>query len=180
MQLDFLNTDEVKNLLIDYNRSFDGGLFSNAFVGNKLKLTLDKSVRSDKILWLESNSSNPAHVMLFSKLEALRLERNQALYLGLLDIEGHYAFYSERALYQKHLDAFKDDDSRVLSMILYLNENWKVGDGGELLMHTEIIQKIEPRAGTLVVFLSHKIEHEVLEANKPRKSFAAWFKKRLV
>jgi len=180
VQQDFLSTNEVKNLLIDFNRSLDDGLFSAASVGNKLKATLDPGIRSDKIFWLDTKACSGAQAVLFKKLEALRLECNQSLYLGLLDVEGHYAFYAEKALYQKHLDAFRDDDSRVLSVILYLNENWQKGDGGELLLHTAEPQKVEPRAGTLVVFLSNKIEHEVLESHKPRKSFAAWFKKRPV
>lgn len=178
VQQNFLSTDEVKNLLIDFDHSFDEGLFSAALVGNKLKATLDKGIRGDKIYWLNADAPTAAQSVLFSKLEALRLACNQALYLGLLDIEGHYALYSEKALYQKHLDAFKDDDARVLSVILYLNENWMQGDGGELLLHTDLPREVEPRAGALVVFLSRNIEHEVLVAHKPRKSFVAWFKKR--
>ena len=39
-----------------------------------------------------------------------------------------------------------------------------------------VATEVEPRAGTLVAFLSEKIPHEVLAATRERYSIAGWFR----
>lgn len=38
------------------------------------------------------------------------------------------------AFYRRHLDRFRDDDRRMVSAVLYLNEDWQPQDGGQLRM----------------------------------------------
>ena len=46
--------------------------------------------------------------------------------MGIVESEFHYAVYGAGTFYQKHVDAFQNDDRRTLSMVLYLNdEEWK-------------------------------------------------------
>ncbi len=178
VQRDFLNSSELKNICEEMSLLYESGAFKSSAIGNHNKITRDASVRSDEIYWLDSYSPTPPQSIVLSALEKIRLECNEKMFLGLLNFEGHYAVYSKNSFYQKHFDSFKDDDSRVLSVVIYFNEWWKNGDGGELALHTKAPVIVEPRAGTLVVFLSHQIEHEVLPAHEIRRSFSGWFKRR--
>ena len=62
-------------------------------------------------------------------------------------------------------------------MILYLNDNWKEKDGGELtIYHNVHTQIISPLNGKCVFFKSSELEHEVLLNQKPRLSITGWLK----
>ena len=61
-------------------------------------------------------------------------------------------------------------------MVLYLNEAWQPGDGGELALYIDDKQYcIEPVAKRLLLFRSDKVPHEVLETHKDRYSLTGWF-----
>ncbi len=68
----------------------------------------------------------------------------------------------------------------MLSIVTYLNDDWQDSDGGELIIYTEdgdnIAERVYPRAGTVVVFLSEVFAHEVLPATRDRYSIAGWFR----
>jgi SM-20-related protein len=96
--------------------------------------------------------------------------------LGMESIEAHYALYPTGAGYLRHRDRFRNNDSRVLSLVCYLNPDWPADAGGALRLHLpDGAIDIAPRTGTVVMFLSDEIEHEVLPATQPRLSIAAWF-----
>src|SRR5690606_40913567 len=81
--------------------------------------------------------------------------------------------------YSRHLDRFKDNPLRTVSVVLYLNSQWQPGDGGELRLHLpEGSVDVAPRAGTLAVFMSDSILHEVLPARRQRASLVGWFRRR--
>ncbi len=62
-------------------------------------------------------------------------------------------------------------------MIMYLNAQWELKDGGELcIYHTDHTQTIAPLNGTCVFFKSSELEHEVLITNKPRLSITGWLR----
>ncbi len=113
-------------------------------------------------------------------LEMLKTYLNRRLFLGLFSVESHFAYYQKGDFYKRHVDAFRGESNRVLSLVTYLNPLWSADDGGELVMyaddndHTGI--KILPKLGTMVVFLSEVFEHEVLPAKKDRYSIASWFR----
>jgi len=153
--------------------------FSSAGIGRKHHLHQDNSFRSDKIHWLESSS--PAEHSYLLWMEKLRLTINQRLFMGLFDYEAHFAHYAVGAHYKRHLDAFQGSTNRVLSTVFYLNPQWQEEDGGELLMYKNetsqaVLQRITPKMGTLLIFLSGQFPHEVLTAHRNRYSIAGWFR----
>jgi len=136
-------------------------------------------LRGDSTLWLDDPACGPSARALLAALDALRGELNRRLLLGLDEVEAHFAHYPPGAGYARHRDRFRSDDARVLSLVVYLNPNWPDDAGGALRLHLpEGALDIAPRLGTVAVFLSDAVEHEVLPANRARFSVAAWFRQR--
>ena len=136
-------------------------------------------IRGDYIRWLEDCPSTEAGDVYLKAMDRLRDTLNRTLFLGLDIYETHYALYPPGAGYQKHIDRFKDSPLRTVSVVLYLNSRWQPGDGGELRLHLpEGVRDVEPRAGTLAVFMSDRIVHEVLPARRERASLVGWFRRR--
>jgi SM-20-related protein len=142
----------------------------------------DAVVRGDVVSWLD-HAREVDHLYL-TAMEDLRISLNQQLYLGLFDYECHYAIYGGGTHYDKHLDALAGRKNRVLSTVVYLNSEWAVADGGELILYRGsdaiAIARILPRPGLMVLFLSEDFPHEVLTANRSRHSIAGWFSGRVV
>ncbi len=116
-------------------------------------------------------------------LEQLRLAVNESLLVGLFEFEGHFAVYPPGTFYRRHLDRFSDHDARVLTCILYLNEDWDADDGGQLRIHSDAIAPaaqldVLPEGGTFVGFLSAEFPHEVLPARCERMAITGWFRRR--
>lgn len=114
-------------------------------------------------------------------IDSLRAALNKSLYIGVMDTECHYARYPVGASYKTHLDRFGDHDLRVISLIFYLNERWQDDEGGELLIHHQTDNRVErvlPRCGTMVAFLSAQFPHEVLPATRPRLALTGWMRRR--
>lgn len=111
-----------------------------------------ESIRSDQIRWWTENEDHPARQNLLELLNDLKTELNRRLLLGLWDFEMHDAVYRHGQSYQRHIDAFQRDNLRVLSFVLYLNENWEEKHGGTLLLHPQGRNSImiSPTIGTLV------------------------------
>jgi len=100
-----------------------------------------------------------------------------------------YAYYPKGGFYRRHRDAIPKSASvlRCFSLLLYLNQDWKREDGGELRMHFDSggdflpdgeaanFIDVEPRAGTLVLFRSDKVPHEVLDTNSERLAVVGWY-----
>lgn len=163
-------TTRVKNL--------DSHTLKPAAIGRADSQQLNTAIRRDKINWLDNtNRTDKAFLEL---MDALRTAINQSIYLGLFDYEAHYAVYQPGDFYKKHIDALKGKSNRVLSTVLYLNEQWQDKDAGELLLYSDdgknIIETVTPHNGTMVIFLSEQFPHEVLAARKTRYSIAGWFR----
>ena len=137
-------------------------------------------IRGDRTHWLDDHAPAPAEVALLVRFEALRRVVNEALFLGLVEIEAHYALYPPGAAYARHRDRFRDDDARVLSCVLYLNHGWAAADGGALRLYLadDAALDVAPEGGTLVCFLADRFDHEVLPARRPRLSIAGWFRQK--
>ncbi|MEO5914215.1 MAG: 2OG-Fe(II) oxygenase [Luteolibacter sp.] len=135
-------------------------------------------------MWLDPQGFSAEQLIYLATLETLRLAMNQRFYLGLFEFEGHFAIYPEGAFYKAHLDRHSGTSDRIVTVILYLNPDWKPGDGGELKLWTTVGDRdgefvlIEPRMGTLVCFMAGDFWHEVLPANKSRLSITGWFRQR--
>lgn len=150
-----------------------------AAVGRSGEQKVLPQVRGDHIRWLDDCAACPAHAAYLQAMDALQRTLNRTLLLGLDHYETHYALYPPGAGYRRHVDRFKDSPLRTVSVVLYLNSQWQPGDGGELRLHLpDGIVDVEPRAGTLAVFMSDSIEHEVLLARRHRASLVGWFRRR--
>jgi len=151
---------------------------NEAKIGRGAERQQVKSIRSDKTLWLEGHEESERAYLEW--MESLKMAMNRELYLGLVDYEAHFAHYEEGAFYQKHLDVLKGSNKRLLTTVFYLTPQWQEGDGGELLIYDKsgegVLEKVPPRMGTMVIFLSDKFPHEVLPSKIDRYSIAGWFK----
>ena len=145
-----------------------------AGVGRQGQHQLNQQVRRDHTAWLSQN--NPVQQQYLQQMAQLQQDMNRRCFLGLIDFEAHYARYQQGDFYQKHLDAFVGRSNRVLSTVCYLNT---LEQGGELLIYNEqdqLISRVQPNAGTLVIFESCRFPHEVLPATTTRYSIAGWFR----
>lgn len=150
-----------------------------AGVGRGTGHVRDRSVRRDRIAWLQGITT--PQMDLFRFLDLLRQALNERLFLGLRRFEAHYATYEPGDFYRKHVDSFTGRASRIVSLVLYLNEGWRPEHGGALQVFNrdsehEICGTIMPEAGRMVLFMSEEIPHEVLTAQRARYSLACWFR----
>jgi SM-20-related protein len=136
-------------------------------------------IRGDQTCWLQE-PLYPVERQVLDALEAVRLELNRELQLGLFDFELHYAWYPIGGAYTRHIDQPRGSDSRRISLVLYLNEIWEDADGGQLRLHGEAQQTVDiaPLGGRLIGFLSETQLHEVLPCHRERLSLAGWLRVR--
>jgi SM-20-related protein len=177
----FLSQKEVSDILS--LPDFKNGLeqFKKAGIGKSQGLQINEAIRGDYIQWLDKQTSSEPTKVYLNRLHDLVQHLNQALYLSLKDFEVHMTIYPIGSYYKRHLDQFRHDDHRKLSVICYLNENWTSENGGQLKMHLKTgSPEILPIAGRLVCFRSDQIEHEVLPANRERLSLTGWILDQLV
>ncbi|MGS0743566.1 2OG-Fe(II) oxygenase [Glaciimonas sp. GG7] len=177
-QADFLPADLVLALAAECRMRADQGVLVPAGVGRGAGVAVNAGVRGDSIAWLDAGYSAACDRYL-GIMETLREALNQTLYLGLEEYETHFAQYPPGAFYQKHIDRFRDNDRRTVSVVLYLNQGWLPEHGGALRLHMDgQHQDILPLAGSLALFLSADMPHEVLPATRERLSLTGWFKRR--
>jgi len=154
--------------------------FKRAGIGRLDGNQVRDEIRKDTTLWWEVDSPTGAQKPYIDFLKSLQSEINRTLFLGLWDFEGHYAIYEPGAFYKTHVDRFKNDSKRTVTLVTFFNESWKSTDGGLLVMETKDGARVEvqPDSGTLVVFLSDAIPHEVTTTRRKRLSFAGWYRTR--
>jgi SM-20-related protein len=135
-------------------------------------------IRNDSLFWFSETSPCLAQNEYLEKMNKLMGIINQELYLGLRQFEGHFTRYDQGGFYKKHLDQFKGNNERLISVIAYLNTP---PEGGQLRIYSrdnpDIVEiDITPKAGSLVCFLSNQIYHEVLPTTSERLSIAGWLR----
>lgn len=182
---DFVERDDVRALANECRQAWAAGEFAPGHVGRGAARERHADIRGDYVFW--HGESGPSDVMRRTRerLEELRAAVNRRMYLGLLDLECHFAVYPPGAAYARHVDTFRDGGRRAVSWVLYLNEDWRETDGGALRVYFFPRSKsfpdhfdVPPLGGTLVAFLSERFEHEVLVAARERFSLTGWFRKR--
>jgi SM-20-related protein len=175
----FLPPDLTLALAAECRGLTRSGALRSAGVGRGRMQAVRPAIRGDRILWLKAGQSAACDRYL-QIMGRLRVGLNRSLYLGLDEYESHFAFYAPGAAYLKHLDRFRDDDARTVSVVIYLNPDWLPEQGGALRLHPrgEGTQDISPQASRLVLFLSADMPHEVLPATRDRLSLAGWFRRR--
>jgi SM-20-related protein len=168
----------LTNQLFEHMNSLDSVEFSPAKIGRSQDLMQNEFIRRDEIKWI--NGESEAGTLWLDWCRQLKVFLNRRLILGLFSFESHFAKYGIGDFYKKHLDAFKGESNRILSVVLYLNPNWNPENGGELVLYEDNSDKVGikvlPTFGTLVLFLSEDFPHEVLPAKSERNSIAGWFR----
>ena len=172
------------------------GRFAAAGVGDAKTNRMDESVRSCEQCFLfpqlthSYGGDQAGRALLYGSLSGLAsdLQQSTGTPLDGLLTEGLFAYYPDGGFYKRHIDSVLGTASEIreFSYLLYLNEGWEPGDGGELRIHTDggtelappaaapSYVDVPPRAGTLVLFES-TLPHEVLETNCERLAVAGWF-----
>lgn len=170
--------EEISNSLYSYQQYLNTNRYVDAGVGRGDDFLKTEFVRTDEICWITGESD--AGRKWIDWASGLQRFLNQRLFLGLFSFESHFAHYPAGAYYKRHLDAFRGEVNRVLSVVTYLNPAWGNTDGGELVLYKDKQDreglKVVPFYGTVVVFLSEEFPHEVLPANRDRYSVAGWYR----
>jgi SM-20-related protein len=174
----FLPPALVATLAAELDGRIARGELRPAAVGAGAQRAVRREIRGDLIQWV-AGEGTVAERDALARLEALRVALNGMLQLGLHELECHYAAYPPGASYARHLDRSPAGVERVVSIVLYLNPDWREHDGGELRLHAPGGPvDVEPRGGTLAAFLSEALEHEVRAAVALRRSLTGWFRRR--
>ena len=176
----YLPASTIVALGADARQRDAAGGFHAAGIGRDADRVERDAIRGDRIAWIEEADASSAAQAALKALTELQRALNAALFLGLFMFEGHYAIYPPGAFYRRHRDRFRDDDARVLSCVLYLNDGWTASDGGTLRIHIDDRRRLDvlPVGGTLVCFLSERFVHEVLPAARERLALTGWFRRR--
>lgn len=171
----FLSVDVLSNLKAYFSEKESQDKLDKAAIGATGDSQIINEVRGDYTYWLDK-ARDESELLLFDVLDKVKLMINRYCFLSLSDYEFHLALYPKGSFYKKHLDQFKGRNNRMISMIIYLNENWQNGDGGELKIYPEGKEDtiIEPLENRCILFRSDVLHHEVLPTNKPRKSVTGW------
>ena len=93
--------------------------------------------------------------------------------LNDLDSRGRYMLYENGDFIKAHEDGF--DARRLCVVLLYLNDDWKEGDGGELVIKNNGKETIVlPKLGNYAVldFTKNNVTHEALKVNNDFKRFS--------
>lgn len=148
--------------------------FKKAALGDAFSRQVISEIRGDFAYWLDKKRDTELNSF-FLLVEELISKLNRYCYLSLSGYEFHLTHYPKGSYYKKHLDQFKDRNNRLISVLIYLNQNWKEGDGGELKVYEkEGSRVIKPIANRCVIFKSDVVEHEVLPTEVSRYSLTGW------
>ncbi len=184
----FLPTPLIAALRDELRARDVAGEFHAAGIGRGASQQVQRQIRGDRIAWLATAAEMPAASEYLAIMDDLRQQLNREFFFGLAEYEAHYACYEPDSFYRRHVDKHGSDPEgagrgqRVISTVCYVNEpSWPADAGGELVLYAEGLDqplKVTPEAGTLVVFRSDTLAHEVLPAQRQRLSIAGWMRTR--
>jgi SM-20-related protein len=176
---DLLEPAQIRALAAECAAMHDARLLRPAGTGAG---RTSSALRGDSTHWFTEDAMSAPQQAFADRIDTLRITLNRELMLGLVDGESHYAVYRPGAGYARHLDRLRHSDARVVSAVFYLNEAWQEVDGGALRLYLAdgSARDIYPHAGTLLLFLSARFEHEVLPATRDRMSIACWLRQRAI
>ena len=145
--------------------------FRNAAIQNGVV----NNIRSDHILWLQPEFQiSHLHIQTLQQFSQIL---NRAFYLGIKDIEAHFACYHAGEFYTLHRDNPQDKNGRMISSVYYLHGQWQTDWGGELRLQDKHGQWhiIQPKPNRMALFQSDLL-HEVLISKQQRLSITAWLR----
>lgn len=173
-------------IALDYGlklrKSAETKLLANQFKPATLSQStkLESSIRNDSIFWLDKKSPQMSQIDTDTLLQIENLGQKLKEYfrIGLTEVECHYAVYNQGHFYNKHRDATTQNNKRVFSFVVYLNESWNPDDGGQLVGYSDNgkLFSIEPLMGKMILFNS-ELEHEVIKTQKTRYSLTGWIRR---
>jgi SM-20-related protein len=151
-------------------------VFDQAGIGTLNQHVIKQSIRGDRTYWLNKNRDIALHYF-WQLLEETKFILNRYCYLSLSGEEFHLAHYPSGGHYVRHLDQFEGRNNRMISMVIYLNEDWQPAHGGqlEILDNNKQLKLIAPMAKRCVLFKSAKVPHAVLKSFEDRYSITGWF-----
>ncbi|MFB2587953.1 2OG-Fe(II) oxygenase [Acinetobacter sp. c1-l78] len=134
-----------------------------------------QNIRSDQILWLDD--SLPVSQQHIRVLNALAEQLNQAFYLGIKQVEAHFACYETGKFYAAHRDNPQQANHRVISSVWYVHDTWQADWHGELHLQDkhDHWHFITPESNRLALFQSDLL-HEVRKTEQQRLSITAWLR----
>ena len=147
----------------------------NHFRNAAIQSGVISKIRSDHILWIEDDLAiAQQHIGILRHLSQLL---NLNFYLGIKEVEAHFACYQSGEYYALHRDNPQQKNNRVISSVYYLHQEWQQDWGGELHLQdkNQKWHTIQPLPNRLVLFQSDLL-HEVLVAKHQRLSITAWLR----
>jgi SM-20-related protein len=165
--------------LIKTYAEFDELFRSGKFKKAQITQTASQSgiTRGDWTCWLDS--STPSFAQIEKELLHWIPLLNETFFCNVTSLEAHMAHYPPGPGYEKHLDQPKGKENRKITFVLYLNPQWSPQDGGELCLYDksgQLLEKISPLGGRMVLFRSDLFPHEVLPCLRARRSLTGWFR----
>jgi len=140
---------------------------------------VDRAVRGDRIALVDPGEA-PSLAALFAALDEVAAACARAACLTLVGCTRQVALFpGDGTGYARHRDAFRGGAPgpiRRLTTIYYPNLGWRDAEGGALRLALPSGERdLLPVADRLVVFLSERLEHEVLPAFRARWAVTAWY-----
>lgn len=187
----FLPEDLQEALRQDIQSLRRGGKFKIAKIGQDSTNNLNTDIRVAETCFLGANKltdvPNPSRSNLYTIFDQLLQDLPQPLDPNLSEFL--YAYYPTGGFYRRHRDALPGSAStlRKFSLLLYLNKDWNESNGGKLRLHMDSggdflpegeepnFCDVDPHGGTLVLFESDKLPHEVLDTQAERMAIVGWY-----
>ncbi len=181
----FLKLPDTRNIIAECIARAKEGDLKPAAIGRGAGKNITPEIRTDNIRWLDPTDLSESQTVYLDQMEDVRMRLNRSLFLGLVELEAHLACFAPGGYYKPHLDCHKGTQSRILSAILYLDEDWAESDGGQLRLYTDPVSGVKgpsidifPEPGKLVIFVSADFWHEVRKSSRFRHSLTGWFRDR--
>ena len=177
-QEDFFEKELCRQITETYFNKEKKCLFSEAKIGKGNKKVQNTSIRKSETKWIESQDISPAISRLNLLLEEIKNSTSNYFRISLKRFESQFAIYNSGGFYKAHFDQHGNSKHRLISCVIYLNDCSK---GGELVLYkkgskTQIDKVISPKAGSIVLFFSADIFHEVKLVIDHRQSISTWFR----
>ena len=132
--------------------------------------------------------NEPAFSVLYDMIDDVRLELQSSLGPLSPGVEASFVVYPPDGFYKRHIDSLGGVDAegsgrRRVSFICYLTESkraWTHEDGGALRCFrgedTDEFFDVLPESGSLVLFDSKLVWHEVRPTRRERTCLVGWFR----
>ena len=171
---DFISRELYSTIMQFFQQLEEDERLRKAGIGALGEYQVQSAIRGDLVYWLDEQK-DLALSPFFELMTELKEKLLRYCYLSLSGAEFHLAKYPAGSFYKRHLDQFNGRNNRVITVLLYLNEKWQPGNGGELKIYRDSGEYlVEPIANRLLLFKSDMLEHEVLTTQVPRYSLTGW------